>query len=285
MPRVYKYEPVLDKKYWSSLLGRAITDEEQSLFRIVKSEHKINNQLDTINQIASNNGLYIPHLTNIDGNCLFESLKYLGLADDALQLRRAIAEAFILFQDIPDFPQEGFTLKTYFDMCFTDIKYMYCEKTKKIYKYNYTIMCRDLANNRSWNTLPTELILIMICHIYNVRINIVKVGGNIIKNEYKPNDETETLYIGHIGSGFEESDNSEFHYIPLKPKIGKSNEDIVPHYNSASKEFHLWAKSMCESIGLYEDKEEEKPKYKKNSKDVKFEKFNLPDTDINDLEL
>jgi hypothetical protein len=284
MPRIYNYEPILDKKYWSMLLARSITDEEQLLFKVVKTEHKINNQIDIINQIASNNGLYIPYLTNIDGNCLFESLKYLGLVDNALELRRAIAEAFILFQDVPDFPQDGFTMKSYFEMCFRDIEYMYCEKTKKIYKYNYTLMCRDLANNRSWNTLPTELILIMICYIYNVKIQIVKIGGNIITNEYKPNQDTLTFHIGHIGSGFEESDSSEFHYIPLKPKIGKSYENTVLHYNRESTEFHLWAKAMCDSIGLYVDKEDKKPQSGKHLKITEtFEKFKIDDLDLNNL--
>jgi hypothetical protein len=268
MKYVYDYEKTINRQYWKDFLGRDLTEEEKYLIESIKDEKRINHKIEILNQAASNQGLYIPMLTKMRGNCLFECFQYHNLIDNIMDFRKCLSTLMLLFRDFPNFiPGQSLTLKEIFD-CQNEIEFVFCRKTHKLYKYNYDIMCRDIACNYSWTRLPTQLILTIISFIFDLKIRIHYDNGYV--TEICTNEDTfDVINIGLLG---------ELHYVPLEIRRGLEREDTIPKYTNALKEFHQWAISMCKSLGRFtivDDTEEEKKfiEIKTETKSTNFVNF------------
>ena len=267
MKYVYHYEKTINRQYWQNFLDRNLTEEEKYLIESINDEKRINHKIEMLNQAASNQGLYIPMLTRMRGNCLFECFQYHNVLDDIMEFRRGLSKLMFSFRDFPNFiPGQSLTLKELFD-CQNEIEYVYCKKTHKLYKYNYDIMCRDIACNYSWTRLPTQLLLTVISFVFNLKIRILYDNSYI--TEICTNDDSDIINIGLLG---------ELHYVPLEIKRGLQREDILPKYTDALKEFHQWAIIMCKSLGRFsviDDTEEEKhyAEIQTKAKDGEFVNF------------
>ena len=256
MPRIYRYKLTINEDYWSDQLetiGKKLTKKDCKLIKKVRREKENNEALDNIHERALTDGLCIKDLTDLDGNCLFESFKYVGLCDDAEIFRKSIALIFYLFGDLKVIPGYDETLKEIYNISNSnDIEYVLDEDTNILYKYSYYTMCVDMCAQGSWSRIPTNLILSVISVFYKVRFHIYKDDGNVnvICNEIMskdiPLDDPESnIYLGLIG---------EYHYVPLS-YLDTDLHPKCPHYIEKLKLFHKWARSKANLIGLYEDRD------------------------------
>lgn len=232
----YPLPQTLNIKRWENYLGRRLDDEEYSLIEAVKSERDYNRNLIELFERTKSKGFYIPKLTERDGNCLFESLEIIGLCDDKDDFRRFLAYMMYVYKNKKNFLK--FDDRSLCDM-FNDtneIEYVLCNEETIVYKYTYDTMCQDLANGSSWTRLPTQIIILFISSIMNVRFEIFNNQSDYVTvldaNESISKD---TIYLGHLG---------EKHYVPLEIRTGNPNDDIVPKYTECIQCFKQWAKQM-----------------------------------------
>lgn len=236
----FSYPKTVNKKKWIEYLGRQLTHEESHILSSVVSENIMNRKLDSLrdscNNIIENNklslkegtGLTIPTLTTLVGNCMFESLNYHGIGNSVTDLRKGLSYLMHQFRNIKLF--SGQTLYELFTS-FNDIEYV-CSNNR-LYKYDYDIMCKDLSNDKSWSKLPTQLILMVISHIYNIKIIIINDKSQLNEIYSRDGNSSKTIYIGHM---------LESHYVPLNTYViseSESNEYI--YYNDSTDMFKLWA--------------------------------------------
>jgi len=270
----YSYASTTDKSYWTDFLMRSLDDEEKSLFDSVKKERYLNKKIEKLNDAAFTLDLYIPVLTNMDGNCLFECLTYFDLCDSIEEIRMAVATALYIFKDHHNFiPNTDLTLRELFNLR-NEFEYVFCYKQKLLYKYTYDIMCIDVANSNSWQRLPTEMILSVLSFIYNLKFNILHDNGHLTVIDIISNGDTKNIYLGLL---------SEFHYIPLDLRKGKEYENKIQKYMDATIEFHKWARSMCNSIDKSDNNEKETKNVKIEQPHIQFKQ--IEKQDINDNEL
>lgn len=231
--RLYQNTP--NKQYWEEFLERKLTMEEVQLLNSTKCEYNINMEIKKIYDYVSTEGLYIPELTHLNGNCLFESLKYFKLCDDIDELRIGLSKLMLIFKDVKNFfPDQEESLNELF--CnFNEVQYVYCSVNKKVYKYNYEAMCIDLATNGNWDRLITELILRVLSMVFNLRFLIYRNVGNSVNICVDKNVLTKDIYLGQI---------DDFHYIPLDVRKGHNNENDFPRYTDKYKLFTIWATTM-----------------------------------------
>lgn len=233
---------------WQRYLERNLTVEENIMFTCVRMEKQMNMAIDTINEKIKSRNLHVSHLTNLHGNCLFESLVHLGYGDNADTLRQTLSYLFYIFGNVKNFfdgnnPQEE-SLKELFAV-FNEIEYVYCKQDTKYYKYNFDIMCQDFSGEFNWTRLPTQLILMFISRLFNIKINIIN------NQEYDNNFEhvidctkgdSDNIYLGHIG---------ETHYVPISklPENSENDSDnsnLNPRYEDAKRKFFRWAINQSE---------------------------------------
>lgn len=274
----YTYASTVDRSYWKDLLSRPLYDEEISLFDSVKRERKLNKKIESLNSAAFLLDLYIPTLTNMDGNCLFECLNYFNLGDSIEEIRSAVATALYIFKDYPNFlPNTDMTLRELFNVR-NEFQYVYCFKERRLYKYTYDIMCVDVANPNSWQRLPTEMVLSVLSFIYNLKINILHDNSHITVIDINSNNNTKSLYLGLL---------SEFHYIPLDVRRGYDYENKVQKYMDSTIEFHRWARAMCDSLenntGEFQQVSSQKKSQKKETTEIQFQVIEKKDIDENEL--
>ena len=211
------YYPDPDIDLWESFLNRTLDEEEKELIINVIVEKNMNEQIYKLNKTLYNDtNCFIPKLTNNNGNCMFESLSILGLGDNDLGikpeiiLRNNISSILLSVRDMKDFfPGLNLSPKQIFDNS-NEIEFIKNNKTGEIFEYNYDMMICDLRTNFSWTRLPTELILMTISRIYEVRIlihhnkskhiNEINVWANNIDIDI------DIIHLGHI---------NEEHYIPV----------------------------------------------------------------------
>lgn len=231
----YQYKSTLKLKYWEQYLGRRLKKKEFFLIKEAEHEHCINKKINDIYNSAKNNGLYVPQLTTFVGNCIFESLKYHGFCDDIKKFRCGLAYLLILFKDKKFFiPDQELTLEEMYN--FNSIPTVFCRKTKRAYKYTFVAMCLDLARDKSWTRLHTQLVFLGISVLLNVKINILHNNGHITKIETINNENTKTVHLGLI---------DEFHYIPIAVRVGHEIENICPRYLDNINGFHCWAREVA----------------------------------------
>lgn len=235
----YNYKNTLDEEYWEEYLERNLEKSELFLLQKTENDNNINKKIVEIYNLATKHELYIPYLTNLHGNCLFESLQYHKICDDIDEFRCGLAFLLIIFKDKKYFiPDQELTLEELFNLR-NDIKCVYCKKNKRVYKYTFITMCIDLACDNKWNRLDTQLILSSLSLLFNIKISIFHNNGHITTIETINNEHTKTIYIGLI---------DEYHYFPLDIKTDKQFEKC-PKYVDNLKEFHNWAKGNALQTG------------------------------------
>jgi len=253
-PELTNYYPTTpDIDLWESFLNRNLTQDEKTRLLDVIMENDINNQLKSLHRNIFASGSYIiSKLTKLAGNCLFESLSSLDYGSP-YEIRKNISAIMLLVRAQQDFfpkldisPEQIFNNGNY-------IPSVYVKSENEMYAYNYDMMIIDLNNNYSWTRVPTELVLMVISRIYQVKIkifhnktqyvNIINVWDGII-----PDDEIDEIHLGHI---------NEEHYVPVVEidEDIKNNFDIyseyikkVPQYTEAKNKFNNWAKNLVNQL-------------------------------------
>ena len=235
---------------WSNYLGRKLYIEEYELLESLKSELLMNKMLKNIYKIIKINNnknkekLYIPLLTQANGNCLFESLVYYNIGSSVENLKVGISYFMYQLQNTK-LPGQDETLKDKFNNYFCDdIEYVYDDNNGEVYKYKYNVMCKDICCKKSWNRLPTNLILILVSWLFNCKIiilsdnteykNVINVYENI-----KTGEKLKNIYLGKLGG--------ELHYIPID--VLKENEIIKELKHEKVKNiFYEWANEVSPEI-------------------------------------
>ncbi len=221
---------------WETYLTRKLTKNEKYLLYGYQSENYMNSMIANISEIADYKGLYIPKLSNLYGNCLFESIQHHNVCDDIPEFRNMLASFMYMFQDYPNiFPNQKSTMKELFDAT-NEIQFVYCKQDHTLYKYTYNIMCQDLSNNYNWARLPTQLILMLISMLFRLEIIILNNTSdweNIVL-EYNKEDmySTRKIYLGNLG---------ETHYIPLDLKPDLDMQYNAIYYDDTYKKLMNWA--------------------------------------------
>ena len=237
----FPYKKIADIGYWEEFLNRELNIQEKFLLLETKIENDVNNNIKLIHNFVKDKNLCIKNLTNMQGNCLFESLNYLNLFDENVDYRKIIFILLMIFkneklQDI--FNCNDLLAPTLNDMFIltNEIKFVYCRNKNLVYKYDYDAMCFDVLGTNNWQRLPTELILRLFSLFFNLNINIVHNNQYITEIISNINNENK-IFLGLIG---------ENHYIPIvESDNNNENENECLKYKDSAKNFHRWAKSMC----------------------------------------
>lgn len=232
----------LDKDIWENYLDRELTRNEENIFDNLISENRYNNDIEKLNDIIKKENLYIPSLTDLNGNCLFETFKILGLYKDESEFRKSLSIFMNIFKDSKNiFKMNGEerSLQELFNDT-NEIEHVYCNGNGVVYKYTYDIMCEDISNECSWTRLPTELIIMFTSLLFKIKFVIIKLNfRHEIDMNQGEKDDIPILYLGHIG---------ELHYIPVATRPNNYNADWCPEYTKRKKEFLKWAAKMELSV-------------------------------------
>lgn len=222
-----------NQQVWEYKLGRKLNKKEKDIFFSYNYEIKCNDWVRNLHENAAKSNLYIPKLTNMDGNCIFESLEILGVCEDHEKMRKGIAHLLCIFKDHKNlFPNETRTLEQQFNDT-NEIEYVMCNKEHTVYKYTYDVMCQDLASECSWTRLPVEIILMFISLVLNIKFEILSNKNHAyVYTINMAKDDAQVIHLGHL---------NEFHYLPLAQKTGNDDEEICPEYTKHYEIFHNWA--------------------------------------------
>lgn len=237
------YNRTINKEYWNSQLskiGRKLTKNDIALLEAVKEEKERNTTTKNFHDMVGNHGLYIAHLTNLVGDCMFESLEHAGLADH-IMLRRYLSILFILYGDYEDLiPGYNMKLKDVFTLT-NEKKYVVDKTNNKLYRYTYYTMCADMYNQGSWTRLPTQLILTIISIFFKVTIYVYHDNGHVTiidrRNDTQAPEHESNIYLGLICN----------HYVPLA-KYDSDKIPPCPKYTYDLKRFHKWAQRKFDMI-------------------------------------
>jgi len=259
---------------WENFLERKLKRFEKEIIHDLIREIMFNTEkMEPLHRKLYLKTMYIPALTQLHGNCFFESCVELGLGSDADNLRKAVAYLMYQYQDKKYFiPGQDLSLKELFQLeIYDEIEYVYCKKLKKLLKYTYDIMCMDLCSESSWSILPTNLIMLLMSRIFNVRFHIIK--------DTDPEDLTirvvdayenctnapfrKTINLGHI---------LESHFLPIAINTKKELKELSMdqfikeslYYSENKIKFHKWGMAMAE---------QKEKKRKKNEEDEENNSF------------
>lgn len=286
IPDFLKFPRTASLKKWKDYMGRDLHWKERYLIDELKSEKYMNDRLsDLYEKIDSE--FFIPSLTKLEGNCMFESLLYHDVANSIDELRKGLAHIMYIFKDYKNFfPNNDLSLKEWFAFA-NEIEHVVTEnkdtKDRKYYKYSYNIMCQDLTNLYSWTKLPTELILRTLSLLLNLDITIYHDNGHKTNiNVYSEiNDEEipslKKVHIGQLG---------ESHYVPIDV-LGPDSEIDPIFYTEAKSNFFNWAKMIEQfKINEYTKNLEELKQFNDMNDESLIESVpNISDTDINKLNI
>jgi len=250
VPQFLQFPRTINKESWEQYLCRRLNREEMRILFAMKSEHYTNNMLSELNDKCNKKGLCIPELTNLYGDCMFESLKYHNLGNSVEELRRGLAFLMYMYRDNKTiFPSDDRSLKEIFELT-NEIEYVTQRQLikennnerlsaeKKFFKYTYNVMCQDLCNNYCWTRLPAQLILMAISRFFCVEIVIINDTTlyehtiNVF-SEVKDPPPIKKIYLGHLG---------EAHYVPID--IYSVEKDRRSNYTDARTRFFAWAYNM-----------------------------------------
>jgi hypothetical protein len=232
------YPHTINQHKWEIYLERRLQNQEINILENVRQEKIFNDKLRMLHHNAKLKNYFVSKLTNLHGNCLFESLEYYKICDNKDDMRKGLAHLLYIFKDSTDIiPNDTRTFQEIFNDT-NEVENVLCTNEEKAYKYNYDIMCQDLASGFSWTRLPTHLIMIFMSKIFNIRFEIISDTTDYVNiidvNEEK--DNTTTVLLGHIG---------ETHYVPLD-HINSENEHIELYHQESRDEFINWATQMQE---------------------------------------
>jgi hypothetical protein len=224
-----------DIKFWVKKLNRRLKKYECIIINEAYCENEMNESILNIGKFAKNDNLYIPILTPDDGNCLFHSLCYHGLASSVDILKKGIANIMIFFKNLKNFiPGQDLSLDELFGF-YNEIEFVFCRNTQKLYKYNYDIMCMDFLTKRGWRRMNTELLLTIMSISLNIKFNIYHDNEHITYICPNKKENTREIYLGQIG---------ECHYIPLDEiKNDQHDEQYkIPLCDKDINTFSFWKK-------------------------------------------
>ena len=236
-----KFPRSFKERKWIRYLGRSLTPEESNILRNFAEEKILNQTVCSLHNNCIVNNLRVAKLTNLYGNCLFESLIYYGIGTTVQAFRKGLASLLYIYKDIKNFiPNTDMTLEEMF-MMGNEIEYVCCTKDSEnnYYRYSYNIMCQDLSNDDSWEKLPTEFILRVISYIYKTKIVIVGSTSDYLHIiDSHPNTETGTVFLGHL---------DESHYVVVD-KMDPEKEYEPIYYSKDKMIFYKWARDMEEMV-------------------------------------
>lgn len=247
IPEHLRYPKTFNQKKWTTYLGRGLNYDEIKIIRKAQLENSMNKKMKYLYNVCNELNLYVPLLTKLNGNCLFESLVYNGIGNDVYDLRKGFAHIMVLLKDYKYLiPNVDLTLNEMHAFG-NDIDYVYTEidDVKHLYKYSYEIMCHDLANLYSWSKLPTELLLRAMSYLFKIKFEIVHNDNGHVTEIYAPNDiENDTDYeykiikLGLLG---------ESHYVPLEDI---NNDDLISpiYYTKSKNKFFKWGHNVESKI-------------------------------------
>ena len=85
MPKNVKF------KDWANYIGRKLCKKEKHIINNFKMEYMLNCQLHQLHEQCEKKNLFVPHLTELIGNCLFESFYYHNIGNSVKDLRKQIS--------------------------------------------------------------------------------------------------------------------------------------------------------------------------------------------------
>lgn len=238
----------VDVKKWENYLGRKLNNEELFYLENVKTEKKFNEYIVQLHNIAKSKGLYIPYLTGLYGNCMFESLTHHKIFESDDEFRKNLSFLMYIFKDYKNlFPNQESSISELFVFA-NDIEHVISKNEKKLFKYNFDLMCRDLATEFCWSRLPTELIMMVISYFYNVKFYIVSNTSDYVNVIHTCLEENPLeIYLGHI---------NEMHYVPLVKRNDDPVEDVILKHSEAKDAFFKWAITIWRSKNSHVESED-----------------------------
>lgn len=241
----------------SFLKKKTFSKKEKELADDFRSEMFMNQQLHKLHTICRKKNLIIPKLTNLDGNCLFESLIYHGIAEKIGDLRLFLAKLMLLYKNDKNFlPNITESMAEMFEHI-NEILYVKYETDNANHycHYTYDVMCHDLANMYSWKRLPTELILMVISFVFNLKIvilNSLSEYENVIfiTNDTSEENNPKIIYLGII---------NDLHYVPIGQKDSSGNLDYKEiYYDEAKKALENYIFTNFKILSDFQINEKEK---------------------------
>jgi len=236
--KINNYPKTLGFQKWETYIGRKLKPSEKKLINNYKIEKKMNVCIKNIHNRAKSKGLCIHYLTNLDGNCMFESLQHHNFFDTIENFRKNIATLMLFYRNKKYlFDGQENSLEELFQFT-NEVEYVIDPDTGKLYKYNYDMMCIDLWNNNNWSRLPTQLIMMTISYFYNIKFNIINDENDYETTIYCGDSSKNShldVYLGHI---------TETHYIPLVECT--INKNRIPKHNEAREEFMEWVAKLAQ---------------------------------------
>ena len=264
-------------KAWEKYLHRPLTDEEAFYLEDFRTESRFNEYIVKLHEQAKLKNLYIPYLTGLYGNCMFESLEHHNLFTEQEEFRKNLAYIMYIYKDTKNlFSEQECSLAELFSFT-NEVEYVSSKNTKQIIKYNYDAMCQDLANEFSWTRLPTQLIMMVISLFFKVKFHIISNNNDY---EHIINTSTEEnlidIYLGHI---------EELHYVPLEVRKGNQTENIVPKHVTAKNNFYKWAVTIWNSKNeiLFDDSLSFDDKVNENINEVDHKVNEINESNFMDL--
>ena len=241
MSSIEQYPKTVKKSKWEHFLGRPLQPFEDCLLYNVLFEIKFNKRMAKLYENCITHNYYVPELTNLHGNCLFESLVFHGIGTSVMDLRKGLAYIMYQFRDYKGFLENNkdSTLKELYILYTDKDEYVYCKQDNKLYKYSYEIMCQDLATDCSWGNLHAELLLLVVSRIYNVQFEVTANEFEKItyRHAFENGEEMNHLPIIRLGHIFEN------HYVPID--LIQNATDLKPlFYNEEKIKFHKWGITM-----------------------------------------
>jgi hypothetical protein len=226
-----KFPRTYDIEIWKTYLNRELTMDELVIINNFRLEFEFNKKLFDLYKIVNYKNLYIVKLTNLNGMCLFESLAENNMHD---VLKKNILIILLEYKNIPN----------YFNNNIDTLHELFLKFNETVDEnYTYEAMCQDIIqmNETSWTRIPTELILMIISKIYNVKIMIISNLSYNVNEIYEGNMHTfNVIYIGHI---------DECHYVPLHIKLPNIDYKFIKYENAKNK-FYEWAYSIEKSKSI-----------------------------------
>lgn len=248
----FNFPRTLNHKIWERYLDRSLDYSERYILEDCRAEKHMNLLLGELyKQFKDKSRYYVPLLTNLDGNCMFESFVHHELAHSVAELRRVLSTLMYIYQDYKGFlPGTDSTLREMFEPT-NEVKYVSSkhDDERLFYKYTYNVMCQDLTNYHSWTRLPAQLMLMVISYIYKVEVIIIGSSGsehkiNAFDNVVNP-PTLRKVHLGHLG---------ESHYVPID--VLPIDEEIDPmYYDEAKCKLLNWGKQMqnMKVLNFYEE--------------------------------
>lgn len=252
----------------------------------LKCEDYMNRMLQRLTEHSIPKGYKVFELTKLQGNCFFESLVDLGFGESIEHLREAISYILYEFRDYPGFfpNQPTETLRNLF-VATNEIEVVYDVDKKKVLKYTYELMCRDLTSDGAWERLPTQLIMLLLSYLFDLKFVIFNSEhDNMLEVEYDPKEkkkitenetqsetedtekktisEKEIVCLGHL---------SDCHYVPMVELDGELHETTrVPMYKNIDKEIDRLKQEYHDYMSEYKQKMQEEA-------EREAERYDVPD--------